>query len=65
MVKRTIANQKLIGLFLLASVLLNFPIIGIFGRSVLVMGIPLLYLYIFLVWLLLIVAIAMVVERQN
>ncbi|HMO38967.1 MAG TPA: hypothetical protein PKC76_12510 [Saprospiraceae bacterium] len=62
------ANDKswrLIGIFLLAAVLLNFPILGIFRSEMQVLGVPLLFGYLFVVWLLLIVMTGWIVEKRN
>jgi len=48
-------KAKLIGLFFGAALLLNFPMLQIFGKDQTVLGYPLLYLYIFVVWLLVII----------
>ncbi len=57
---------KLIGLFFLGIVLLNFPIINLFGKNQFIFGIPALYAYFFLVWLVLIIFIAWTVRsKQN
>jgi len=57
--------QRLVALFLLGCLLFNFPILALFNRAGEVLGIPLLYAYIFGVWLLLIVFMALAAERQN
>jgi uncharacterized membrane protein len=62
------ANDKswrLIGIFLLAAVLLNFPILGIFRVEMQVLGVPALYGYLLAVWLLLIVMTGRIVEKRN
>lgn len=46
-------------------VLLNFPLISIFNRAGTVGGVPVLYLYITIVWLLCIIAIAIFINRQD
>ena len=43
-------NAKLIGIFFLALLVFNFPFLGIFGKDNFVLGIPILYAYIFIVW---------------
>ncbi len=53
-------QSKLIGLFLLAMVLLNFPLLGIFKRPSSIGGIPSVFIYLFAVWLIIIL-----VMRQN
>jgi len=47
-------NKRLVALFLLGCVLLNFPILSLFNLEILIFGLPLLYIYIFGVWGLLI-----------
>ena len=53
-------SRRLFGLFLLGCILYNFPILSIFNRETFFFGIPVLYLYMFAVWLLLIVLIVIV-----
>ena len=57
--------SKLLGLFVLALLLLNFPIIGILGREQLIAGLPALYFYFFFVWILLIILIALIVNARD
>ncbi len=47
-------NKRLVALFLLGCVLLNFPILSLFNLKILIFGLPLLYIYIFGIWCLLI-----------
>ena len=47
-------NKRLVALFLLGCVLLNYPILSLVNRETLVFGLPLLYVYIFGFWCLLI-----------
>lgn len=60
-----LAGQRLVAIFLLGCVLLNYPLLFLFNRGVMVFGIPLLYAYIFLVWAGLIALMAWVIERQG
>ena len=53
-------NKRLIALFLLGCVLLNFPILSLVNLNVLIFGLPLLYVYLFGVWCLLISLTALV-----
>lgn len=48
------------GLFLLGCVLFNYPILTLFNRRTTLFGIPLLYLYLFIVWATIIVAIMLI-----
>ncbi|MBI9084308.1 MAG: hypothetical protein JEZ11_11970 [Desulfobacterales bacterium] len=50
----SIINKRLVALFLLGCVLFNYPILSLVNVNTLVMGIPLLYLYLFAVWAILI-----------
>ena len=47
-------NKRLVALFLLGCVLLNFPILSLVNPEILIFGLPLLYVYIFSIWCLLI-----------
>jgi hypothetical protein len=47
-------NKRLVALFLLGCILLNFPILSLVNLEILIFGWPLLYVYIFGVWCLLI-----------
>ena len=60
MITETTRTKRLIGLFLLGYLLFNHPIISLFNLPRMVLGIPLLYGYIFAVWVLLIVLVALI-----
>jgi hypothetical protein len=47
-------NKRLVALFLLGCVLLNYPILSLVNLDILIFGLPLLYVYIFGIWCLLI-----------
>ena len=47
-------NKRLVALFLLGCVLLNYPILSLVNLNILIFGLPLLYVYLFGVWCLLI-----------
>lgn len=53
-------TKRLIGLFLLGYLLFNPPLISLFNFPTLIWGIPLLYVYIFGAWVLIIFLVAMV-----
>ena len=57
-------TKRLIGLFLLGYWLFNYPLISLFNLPRMVLGIPLLYGYIFGVWILLIISMALIVGRN-
>ena len=47
-------NKRLVALFLLGCVLFNFPILSLVNLEILIFGLPLLYVYIFGIWCLII-----------
>ena len=52
-------------MFLLGLLLFNYPLLALFGRPVDVVGIPLIYAYLFLAWALVIGLLAWIVERRR
>ena len=58
------AGERLGLLFLLGILLLNFPILAIFHQPQTLLGIPVLYLYLFGVWTAGIVAVIVMAHRQ-
>jgi hypothetical protein len=62
--RSTLIHQRLVGLFALALVLFNFPLLALWDREVLVWGLPLFPLALFLIWALLIAALAWLMERS-
>jgi fatty acid desaturase len=63
MIRRDRSNERLVALFLLGALLLLPPLLLIFNRPERILGIPLLYLYIFAVWASLIVLAALIAHR--
>jgi hypothetical protein len=57
-------SQLLMGLFLLGCVLFNYPILTLFNRRIAIFGIPLLYLYLFMAWTVIIVAIMLITKAR-
>ncbi len=58
-------GPRLVGLFLLGCLLFNFPLLSLFNVRGTVLGIPLVYAYLFAAWLLLIALVAAVMERSD
>ena len=54
--------QKLTLIFLLFFALLNYPILNLFNKPEIIGGFPLLYIYVFLLWILLIILTALTVR---
>ena len=59
------SHARLVALCVLGCFLLSYPLISLFNLPRLVWGIPLLYAYLFSVWLVLIVLSALVVEWRG
>jgi hypothetical protein len=64
MIRSSLKGQRLVALFLLGCLLLNYPLFSLFSGASHVFGVPLLYVYVFLAWALLIALMAIVVERS-
>ncbi|MCG8326466.1 MAG: hypothetical protein MI974_02215 [Chitinophagales bacterium] len=56
---------KLLGLFIVALLLFNFPLLQLFSGTSRLLGIPVIYWYIFLSWITIIALTARLVERRN
>lgn len=61
--KLNIKGLRLAALFLLGNLLFNYPLLALFNQPILVMGIPLLFVYVFSAWGLLIGLMALIVEK--
>lgn len=62
--KPNVTSERLATLFAVGSLLFNFPLLAIFNHSDRVMGIPILYAYVFSAWALLIALMALVIEKK-
>jgi len=58
-------RELLVALFLFGALLLTPPLLIIFNKATRILGIPTLFLYLFVVWAALIVLVALVVERRD
>jgi hypothetical protein len=65
MAHRALHAQRLIALFVLGCLLFSFPLLSLFNTGGTVWGIPVLYAYLFGVWIGLIAFMALVVERST
>jgi hypothetical protein len=65
MIRPSIKGPRLVALFLLGVLLLNFPLLHLVDRPIAVLGIPLLYAYVFAVWALVIGLMALVLEKRG
>lgn len=50
MKRANLKSDRLVALFMLGFVLFNYPFLAVFNRARLVLGVPLLYLYLFVAW---------------
>ena len=57
-------TQRLAALFALGCLLFNYPLLALFNRPALLGGVPLLYVYVFAAWALLIGLLALVIEKK-
>ncbi|MBX3677541.1 MAG: hypothetical protein KF853_10995 [Rhodocyclaceae bacterium] len=60
-----LTGQRLVAIFLLGCVMFNYPLIALFNKPAKLLDIPLLYFYIFAVWVLLIGLMAWFIERRE
>ena len=58
-------GQRMVALCMLGCVLFNFPVLALFNVSATLMGVPVLYAYIFAAWGLLIGLMAWVAEKND
>lgn len=59
------SKESIVILFVVGALVLNYPLLDLFDRALLPLGIPLLYLYLYLVWLAIIVLLIGIVERSE
>ena len=63
MVQRTLTGQRLAALCVLGWLLFNYPLLALFNDAGTWLGIPRLYAYLFVVWMLFIVLLALIAEN--
>ncbi len=64
MTKPSLKGPRLVALFLFGCMLYNYPLLSLFNSDASIGGVPILFAYVFAVWMLLIAVIALVVERS-
>lgn len=57
-------GERLISLLIVGTILLNFPLLSVFSRKFLFLGYPVLYLYLFLIWGLIIGAMVLILRDR-
>ena len=60
-----VTSQRLVALFCWGWLLLNFPLLGLWDVHATVMGLPLFPVALFLLWAILIAALAWLMERRT
>jgi hypothetical protein len=65
MANRAVQAQRLVALFVLGWLLFSYPLLSLFNSDGTVLGIPVLYAYLFGVWAALIALMVVVVERSS
>lgn len=65
MIRPTLKGQRLVALFLLGWLLFNYPLLSLFAGDTRLWGIPLLYVYLFAAWGVLIGAMALIIESRD
>ncbi len=58
-------KAKLIAVTVLAAACFTYPLLSLFDRPVQVLGVPLVWAYLFVIWALLIVAVAVLSRRAD
>ncbi|HRV90789.1 MAG TPA: hypothetical protein P5526_01360 [Anaerolineae bacterium] len=61
----TIIGQRLVAIFLLGCLLFNYPLLSIFSTYDMLWGIPILYVYAFSSWLIIIILMIIVIEIRR
>jgi hypothetical protein len=58
-------GQRLAAVFAFGALTLNYPLMTLLSSDDTLLGIPVLYLYLFSLWALIIGAMALIIERRN
>ncbi|WP_205754991.1 hypothetical protein [Azoarcus sp. DD4] len=61
--RKGLAGQRLVAVFLIGLLLFNFPLLSLFDRAEPLFGLPMLLVYLFVVWGGLIAVVAWIAER--
>ena len=65
MAKSSRKGPQLVGLFLLGCLFFSYPLITLFNVHASILGVPVLYAYLFGAWALLIMLVALIMERSE
>jgi len=64
MKKSNVKGQRLVALFLLGIALFNYPLLALFNRPDMIFGIPVLYAYVFAVWTIFVMLLALIADSK-
>jgi hypothetical protein len=64
-IRPSIKGQRLVAVFLLGLLLLNYPILHLLEKHGDILGIPVLFAYVFAVWAALIALMALILEKRG
>ena len=62
--RKILAGDRLIAAFLIGCVLFNYPVLSLFDRRTEVLGVPLIFAYVFFAWALVIALMGWAIERR-
>jgi hypothetical protein len=62
---KDLVEQRLMALFAAGCLLFNFPLLALFNVRGTVLGVPVVYAYLFGAWTLLIALVAIIMERSD
>jgi hypothetical protein len=65
MKKPSLHAYRIAALFLLAGLLFTYPVLALFNVHAMVLGVPVLYVYLFAAWAAVIVLAAVVIDRRG
>lgn len=63
--RHSLTGQRLVAIFLIGSLLVNYPLLSLFSVNGMLWGIPVLYLYLFMCWAVLIGLMALLIEWRR
>jgi hypothetical protein len=62
--KPNVKGQRLVALFLFGNLLFNYPLLALFNRPDTVLGMPILFVYVFAAWAALIALLILIIEKR-
>ncbi len=63
--KESLKSQYLLTLFFAGIFLLNYPVMALYNKNTKLLGIPSLYLFVFVFWLLMIVLTYLIIQKTK